>query len=612
MGDRHDYVALDWVKGEISETLNQARQALEAFVENPEDSTRLRFCLTYIHQVHGTLQMVEFYGAALLAEEMEQLAQALMNGSASREGEALEVLMQAILQMPAYLDRVQSARRDLPMVLLPLLNDMRTARGDKLLSENAVFSPALDGAESASRGAAVADLSDEASVRQLRKLRQALQMAQANVIRGQDVPQNSRHLRNVFVRLEALCADAPYAQLWSIFAGVAEGLEIGSIDNSAAVRQLLRQADQELRQLMARGATALQSAPPRELLRNLLFYVAKSADGSPRLDALKERYQLKGSWNEEQRGAGDRLVGPDREAMQSVALALGEELMQVKDQLDLFVRSDRRDLTALEGMLPVMKRIADTLAMLGLGQPRRVLTEQIEQVMRLASGQSAITDAALMDVAGGMLYVEASLQGILGVDRSDQDGAADSDMQGLAAAQDIALVHQLVVQEARNALEETRESINAFIANQWDHSQLAPVDALLTSVRGGLAMVPLARAAAAIAACRRYITEQLIGRSLVPDWPALDALADVITSIDYYLERLAEDDSGRGDSILDVAEERLGLLGYHPQNLPEEEVAEQPASVEDAEEAESEVSISDEPLAEAAEQMQPAEPEPEP
>ena len=65
MGDRHDYVALEWVKGEIAETLKQARQALEEFVENPEDSTRLRFCLTYVHQVHGTLQMVEFFGAAL-------------------------------------------------------------------------------------------------------------------------------------------------------------------------------------------------------------------------------------------------------------------------------------------------------------------------------------------------------------------------------------------------------------------------------------------------------------------------------------------------------------------------------------------------------------------
>ena len=44
MSDRHDYLALDWVRGEIQETLNQAQQALEAFVDNPNDSTRMRFC----------------------------------------------------------------------------------------------------------------------------------------------------------------------------------------------------------------------------------------------------------------------------------------------------------------------------------------------------------------------------------------------------------------------------------------------------------------------------------------------------------------------------------------------------------------------------------------
>ena len=605
MGDRHDYVALDWVKGEISETLNQARQALEAFVDNPEDSTRLRFCLTYIHQVHGTLQMVEFYGAALLAEEMEQLAQALMNGSVSREGEALEILMQAILQMPAYLDRVQTGRRDLPMVLLPLLNDMRTARGDKLLSENALFSPELENSDVPAGETELADLSSEQNVLQLRKLRQALQMAQAGVIRGQDVAINSRHLRNVFARLETLCQGAPYARLWSIFAGVAEGLELGSIENGAAVRQLLRQADQELRQLKAGGARALQSNPPRELLRNLLFYVAKSADGSPRLDALKERYQLKGAWTDEQRAAGDRLVGPDREAIQSVALALGEELLQVKDQLDLFVRGDRSQLDGLETLQPVMKRIADTLAMLGLGQPRRVLLEQIDQVGRLVSGESAMTDAALMDVAGGMLYVEASLQGILGLERSDQADGLDGDMQRLAAAQDIAQVHQLVVQEARNALEETREAINAFIANQWDHRQLEPIDDLLNSVRGGLSMVPLERAAADVAACRRYIREQLVAQRQVPDWTALDALADVITSIDYYLERLAEDDADRGDSILDVAEGRLRLLGYHPEQLPDEVAAEPEQAEQDQPEA-------GEPLALEPLQDDTVAPEPEP
>lgn len=138
MGDRHDYVALEWVKGEIAETLKQARQALEAFVENPQDPTRMRFCLTYVHQVQGTLQMVEFYGAALLAEEMEQLVQALLDGRVPNQGEALEVLMQAILQLPVYLDRIQTARRDLPMVVLPLLNDLRAARGEKLLGNQPV------------------------------------------------------------------------------------------------------------------------------------------------------------------------------------------------------------------------------------------------------------------------------------------------------------------------------------------------------------------------------------------------------------------------------------------------------------------------------------------
>jgi chemosensory pili system protein ChpA (sensor histidine kinase/response regulator) len=568
MGDRHDYVALDWVKGEISETLNQARQALEAFVENPGDSTRLRFCLTYIHQVHGTLQMVEFYGAALLAEEMEKLAQALMHGSTSREGEALDVLMQAILQLPTYLDRVQAGRRDLPLVLLPLLNDMRTARGENLLSENALFTPDVDTGSPADGAERLGNFAADDNIRQLRKLRQAMQIAHAGVIRNQEIPANARQLSKVFVRLQTLCQGSAHADLWAAYAGVVEGVEHGTIDPGAAIKQLLRQADREVRQLLDLGATALDTPPAPELLRNLLFYVAKSPGGSPRLDGLKQRYQLKALLTDDDianQATGSRLVGPDRSAMQSVVEALGEELMQVKDRLDLFVRGDRTQTHELAALVPAMKQIADTLAMLGLGQPRRVLLEQIELVGQLAGGVSVINDSSLMDVAGGLLYVEASLHGILGMERERGDVAdtsQGSDMQRLAAAQDMVLVHRQVVQEARNALEQSRESINAFIISQWDHSQLEPVADLLNSVRGGLEMLPLVQCAAIIGNCRRYVVEQLLTPKKIPDWPELDALADVITSVDYYLERLAEDDSERGDSILAVAAERLLELDY--------------------------------------------------
>ena len=40
----------------------------------------------------------------------------------------------------------------------------------------------------------------------------------------------------------------------------------------------------------------------------------------------------------------------------------------------------------------------------------------------------------------------------------------------------------------------------------------------------------------------------------MPDWQSLDTLADAITSVEYYLERLSEDCGTQGDLILDVAE----------------------------------------------------------
>ncbi|WP_416311011.1 Hpt domain-containing protein [Pseudomonas sp. W03] len=558
MGDRHDYVALEWVKGEIAETLKQARQALESYVENPQDPTRMGFCLAYIHQVRGTLQMVEFYGAALLAEEMEHLTQALIDQRVTSQGEALEVLMQAILQLPVYLDRIQSARRDLPMVVLPLLNDLRTARGEKLLSETSLFAPDL------SRGAAALPVDALARLRTaefttlLRKLRQMLQVALVGVIRNQDLPTNLGYMARVFARLESLCKDAPLGRLWVIASAIVEGLANGSIANGTSMRNLLRQVDREFKRLVEQGADAMNQPAPDELIKNLLFYVAKASDQSPRVRAVKDEYRLDDALPgaavvDEERA---RLAGPDRDAMRSVVGALCEELVRVKDSLDLFVRSDRSVVGELESLLAPLKQIADTLAVLGFGQPRKVILDQIDVVGALARGQRKPDDATLMDVAGALLYVEATLAGMVGP--SEQPGSEESRLP----TTDVEQIHQVVIKEARNGLELAKDAIIEFIASQWNHQHLARVPELLTQVRGGLAMISQERAAKLLESCNRYIQEQLLVRQAVPDWHSLDTLADAMTSVEYYLERLSEDQGTQGDLILDVAEESLESLGY--------------------------------------------------
>lgn len=582
MGDRHDYVALEWVKGEIAETLKQARQALEAFVENPQDPTRMRFCLTYVHQVHGTLQMVEFYGAALLAEEMEQLAKALMEGRVANQGEALEVLMQAILQLPVYLDRIQTARRDLPMVVLPLLNDLRAARGEKLLSETSLFSPDMSTRMPALPSDSLARLRTAELPVLLRKLRQMLQLALVGIIRGQDLATNLGYMARVFARLESLCKEAPLGGLWQIASGVVEGLANGSVANGTSVRTLLRQVDKELKRLVEQGADGINQPAPDELTKNLLFYVAKAPAQSPRIRALKEQYRLDEALpdNEIVDEERARLAGPDRDAMRSVVAALCEELVRVKDSLDLFVRSDRSQPRELDSLLAPLKQIADTLAVLGFGQPRKVILDQIDVVHGLSLGQREASDGVLMDVAGALLYVEATLAGMVG-----PNDARQSEQNHLPTT-DVAQIHQLVIKEARNGLEQAKDAIIEFIASQWNHEHLARVPELLTQVRGGLAMIPLQRAADLLNACNRYIQEQLLARKAVPNWQSLDTLADAITSVEYYLERLSEDHGSQGDLILDVAEESLESLGYPLKEKPSildavEPVVESPAPLAD-------------------------------
>lgn len=560
MADRHDYVALEWVKGEIAETLKQARHALEAFIAEPGHMAAMDECLDCVHQVHGSLQMIEFYGAALLAEEIEQLALALQQDRVAQHTEAEQLLIQALTQLPAYLDRIHSARRDLPLVVLPLLNDLRSARGESLLSETSLFAPQLVSVAPLDAQALAQRASPELPAL-LRKLRQTLQTALVGLLREQDVQTQLGYMGKVFARLEQLCDNAPLGPLWQIASALVETMLNGNFTNSPALRSLFKDADKELKRLLDQGIEGINQPAPDELLKSLLFYIAKSDSQAQRMVDLKDQYGLDEALPDTtppgQQSAG--IGGPDRDAMRSVISALCEELVRVKERLDVFVRGDRHSVSELNSLLPPLRQIADTLAVLGFGQPRKVIIDQLAVVQGLAQGQREPSDAALMDVAGALLYVEATLAGMVG----PVEQAVRREDSRLPTT-DLTQIHQLVIREARVVLQQAKDVIIDYIDGEWDRQRLEPLSALLVQVRGALAMIPLARAASLLAACNDYIHEHLLIDETRPAWTQLDSLADTITGIEYYLERMGEDHEAPGEQVLDMAQESLARLGYTP------------------------------------------------
>ncbi|WP_075186246.1 Hpt domain-containing protein [Teredinibacter haidensis] len=559
MGDKRNFAALDWVVGEISETLKDAHQALEAFVEDPRDSTRIRFCLTHIHQVHGSLQMVEFHGASLLAEEMEQLAQALMDNQVTSVPEAQEVLMRSLLQLPIYLDRIRGQKEDNPGLVLPLLNDLRAVRNQSYLSETNLFAPNLQIVKElyGSRHPITQDKAKLAQV--LKKLREMYQFAAASVLREIKVEENLNYLDKVFSRMEALTQGTACFPMWEVSAALIEGLLRGDIELSVAVRGLLRHLARELRVLGEKAPGALDFMPRENLLKNLLYYVARAESGGKKVNRVKQRYSLSEALLDGvsigDEGSSDSLSAPDPEAIRSVVVALNDEINSIKNVLDLSL-SGHGSPEDLKEVLPIVKRVADTLAVLGIGDLRKQVNIQAAMLEEL-SQQNSFDEARLLDVAGKIIEIEHRLEAIAKVVGTNRDLASVNEREV-----EIDQAKVTVLKECQHGLEQAKDAIVEYISSKWDKSHLLNVGSLLHNIRGGLDMIPLPRPAAILGSCSLYIQEQLLNREGQPGWEALDTLADAIASLEYYLERLLGDMEEDTESLLDVAESSVATLGY--------------------------------------------------
>lgn len=566
MGNNHDYIALDWVKGEIKQTLSQAQKALEVFVDNKDDITQITFCLNYVHQVHGTLQMVEFYGAALLAEEMETLCQYILEGHVSNIQEALEVLMASLLQLENYLEHIQKGQRDLPIVLLPILNDLRALQGRPLLSDTSLFTPNLSAAAVVESSEHNLRMQDEQVIANLRKLRQMFQFSLAGVIRNQDLEQNFTYLYRVVVRLDKFCLGTSLGKIWWVSLGFLDAIH-GNLDElSSATKQLLRELDHQIKLMIEESEDILGRPLPSGLLKNLLYYVARTNVTSPRIEELKTKFNLSAALLTDQEVDEERqkLQAPGQETMLSVVSALSDELNQIKDQLDLYVRVEDKDSQILANLVQPLTQVANTIAVLGLGVSRKMILDQISIIENVLESGEPANDQTLMEIAGALLHVEANLDSLTHEHtsaRSDVDQLNDDGGGFVVPAEHFESAHNAVIYESRNALEQVKNSIVNFIASQWDHAELEGVPHLLDSICGGLQIIPLPQAAKLLQSCRRYIKEELLTNKSVPDWPVLDRLADAISSIDYYMERLSEGAEGN-ERILQVAEESVAKLGY--------------------------------------------------
>ncbi|MDQ6647832.1 MAG: Hpt domain-containing protein, partial [Pseudomonadota bacterium] len=567
--DHIDFTTLQWVKPELDDTLSIAREALESYVDNPARREYMRTCADHLHQVQGTLKMVELYGAAMVAAEMEKLSIALLDDGVAHREEAFAALMRGLMQLPDYLERLSSGHRDVPVVLLPLLNDLRASCEEPPLTESAMFHPNLDAFLPEQAPAAMNESYAEAHRGELVDLRLRFQQQLLSWFRGQNVPEQLVAMRKTLLAITARCCHVHGRRLWWIAAGVLEGLEQGMLkEHASEVRQLIGKVDRNIRLLIEHGENSLRAGDADEVACKLLYIVAQAKQRSPQMELLRTTYALDSllpDANELEHARGS-MAGHNRALLDSVSRALKDDLLRVKEALDLFLRQQDGDPAQLEAQGEVLERVGDTLGMLALAVPRRVVNEQRRVLDEIATRMRAADEETLLDVAGALLYVEASLDDHIESLGSERDADADDGMHGLPRSEALSVVTTLM-QEAINNTARVKDAIVAFVESGWEHGRLEGAPSLMDEVAGAMLMLSSPRPAELAQGVGRFIKYELLGDHRVPGNAQMDHLADALAALEYYLEAAREHRGGL-EHILDVAEHSLGLLGYWP--LPAE------------------------------------------
>ncbi len=570
------------VADELMETIRNAHLALEDCVDGRGGSAALVRAGELLHQARGALHMTETYGAALLTEEMEfgcKYLAGLRAGKGREDG--LDALTRAMVQLPTYIERLLGGGRDIALVLLPMLNDLRAARGEPLLSEGTLLLLNLSPSR-ATKAAEKREGSGEDPVEVATRLRPKFQLALLGWIKGGDNQRHLETLSSVSAKLERAATRDDMYQLYWVVGGVLESLQDSGLETSVALKRLLGQTDRQIKRIIDEGIEAFDNHPIDDLLNNLLYYVARSSTSGERIGEIRAAFNLSEllPGDEQVEHAREALSAPSVKLMETVASAIKEDLARVKDVLDIFVRTGMNKPADLVPQLELLKKISDTLGVLGLGELRGDIDGEIDRLKTVVERGGGASDQIILDIASTLLRVEDRLDQqlirlIKPSDFGDDGDAADLPPQEAADYQQVA---ESVMRECIINLARIKETVGQSLSSQAPSQGLDSVPSLIRGIKAGLLMLNKTRAMEIVDRVGQLITLTLAG-----DGPMrlsqkdTDRMADAIVSIEYYMETVK---AGRSEPwyMLDNAEACLAVLRDVEHRLSEE--AKAPATVQ--------------------------------
>lgn len=548
---------LHWLRQELESSLSRARSGLETFLESPEDKQPLLTALDELRLVRGTVGMIECFGAQLLAEEMSLLLRDLLDEQIAHPDEAYAALTGATLQLSDYIDLLAHGEEDRVLVLQPIINELRLARGKPVLTEADLFTRQMQALEAILPAPAEgAPLDPQASQNAAKRELPQFQVKFLQWFRGQNANAALQELAQIAARLSAVSVSGKIHDLWAAAAALTESLP-ANVSESLDLKRLYGRIGTLLKVQAEQGETGVLPQLG-DLTYNLLLYLGRVPKPSDRAEALIEQYRLRAFLpaTESLDDLRRRLRGPNTTILDRVYEEIRHDFAQIKDAIDLAVRTSGRAQTGFAAIGEKLQRLANTIGMLGLPAPKQALLNQARSLEGLDP-----SSPAWLDVATAILRVEHALEEALFRALGRNGMRSDRSYAEIEAAvppsQDLRESVNALVRESFVNIALLKTSVDNYLKS-GEATTLSQAGSLLREVGAGLAMLDRERAAEQVRLLVDYVRSGALN-ALNGNLREAERFADVVACIEVYLEAL-RDGLPQTERILDDLQNFIGRL----------------------------------------------------
>lgn len=551
----------DLVAEELGKTVQQAANVFEGFLEERFRLELLKECADDLRQVGGTLRLLQIPGAALIADEMRYLCEAVMACQKAVPERQLNALSTAFFVLPRYLEFIQQREEDIPLLSLPHANEIRQAHGQLSLPDSYFLDV---GTTVFSRDSKLklktVEVAPDLYIATVRHSRHLFQKSLLAILKGEDTSLHLTMLSRAVRRLCKVLEAGPQQRFWLLADAMLESFREGGLELSPCRRRVLGGLESQLAALVQKRDHINDVLEAEIVVLLRLSSYRKGMTGRILQLAAITPYDISDADLREMRQS---MLGLSYDTLSSVLQELRSELHHANDLLELLAQHQQTDAEEIKPLCNTLRQAADVLQILNLGKLAESLYLHATEMESLIDVDISIHRDTLDRVADSILFIDGSLAQVDRRKLNYQElNEIDFDKRrSISSGNQLEEAKSLVYEEVKGVISMVKRAISAYLEAGFDEIHIKNLPHLLHSVTGAFSILEMAKMEQLLKQSADFI-ERFVKRSQpdrARDTGALETLADGMICIEYYVNELAK--HHHADlHILDMAEESLNEL----------------------------------------------------